>query len=325
MRRRDLLLPIAAALLRPCGGHAQQPGRVYRLGFVVQFPRHFLDVPPGSAMLDELRRHGFIEGKNLVIDPRGFATPADRLDAVAADIAASRPDAIYCGGDAADQAVKRATRTIPVVMTADDAIRAGIVASLAHPGGNITGVSILATELDGKRLSLLIALIPGIARMAALVDPKTTAPRQLQELVAEARSRGVELSIHRAGTAREIAPAIDRARAEGAQALDVLASALFNAHRMGMIAHINEVRLPAMYQWPDYAAIGGLICYGPRFTSFFRQAARLLVKVLNGMKPADIPVEQPTDIVLAINLKTAEALGLAVPPLLLARADELIQ
>jgi ABC-type uncharacterized transport system substrate-binding protein len=326
VRRRDLVLPLAAAaLLRPRPAAAQQPGRVYRLGFVVQFPRRFLDKPPGSAMLDELRRHGFVEGQNLIIGPRGFATPADRLDQVAAEIAASRPDAIYCGGDAAVQAVKRATKTIPVVMTTDDAIRAGIVASLAHPGGNITGVSILATELDGKRLSLLIALIPGVTRVAALVDPKTTAPRQIAELIDEARSHGVTLSVRRAGIASEIMPAIDAAHAEGAQALDVLASALFNAHRMGMIAHINEVRLPAMYQWPDYAAIGGLICYGPRFTSFFRQAARLLAKVLNGAKPADIPVEQPTDIELAINLKTAEALGLAVPPLLLARADEVIQ
>ena len=166
-----------------------------------------------------------------MIDPRGFATPGNRLDAVAAEIAASRPDAIYCGGDAAGQAVKRATKTIPVVATADDAIRAGIVASLARPGGNITGVSILATELDGKRLSLLIELIPGITRIAVLVDPETTAPAQIEQLLTEARSRGVELSIHRAGTAQEISLAIDAARAEGAQAVDVLASALFNAHR----------------------------------------------------------------------------------------------
>jgi ABC-type uncharacterized transport system substrate-binding protein len=326
MRRRDFILPAATALLlHPRIAAAQQPGRVYRLGFVVQFPRPFLDKPPGSAMLDELRSHGFIAGQNLIIGPRGFATPTDRLDQVAAEVAASHPDVIYCGGDAADQAVKRATKTIPVVMTADDAIRAGIVASLARPGGNITGVSILATELDGKRLSLLIELVPGITRMAALADPKTTAPRQLAELTDEAHSRGVALSIHRAGTAREIAPAIDAARAEGAQALDVLASALFNAQRTELIAHANQARLPAMYQWPDYAAIGGLICYGPRFTSFFRQAGRLLVKVLNGAKPGDIPVEQPTDVQLVINLKTAKALGLTVPPSLLARADEVIQ
>jgi ABC-type uncharacterized transport system substrate-binding protein len=321
MRRRDLILPLAAAaLLRPALARAQQPGRVYRLGFVVQPPKRFF-----APLIDELRRHGFVEGKNLIIDPRGFGTPSGRLDAVAAEIVASRPDAIYSGGDAAGQALQRATKTIPLVASADDSVRAHLVASLAHPGGNITGISILATELDGKRLSLLIALIPGVTRIAALVDPNTTAPHQLAELIDEARSRGVALSVHRAGIASEIMPAIDAAHAEGAQALDVLASALFNAHRAELIAHINQIGLPAMYQWPGYARLGGLICYGPRYESFLRQDARLLVKVLNGTKPADIPVEQPTDIELAINLKTAKALGLAVPPLLLARADEVIQ
>jgi ABC-type uncharacterized transport system substrate-binding protein len=321
MKRRDLFLPVAAALLLHSGiAAAQEPGRVYRLGFVVQPPKRFF-----APMIDELRRNGFVEGKNLIIDPRGFATPPDRLDAVAAEIVAGRPDAIYSGGDAAGQALQRATKTIPLVASADDSVRAGLVASLAHPGGNITGVSILATELDGKRLSLLIALVPGITRIAALVDPKTTAPDQLRKLVEEARSQGVTLSPHRARTAQEITPAVDAARAAGAQAVDVLASALFNAHRAALIAHINQVRLPAMYQWPGYGKLGGLICYGPRYKSFLRQDARLLVKILNGTKPADIPVEQPTDIALVINLKTAKAIGLAVPPLLLARADEVIE
>jgi putative tryptophan/tyrosine transport system substrate-binding protein len=326
MRRRDLVgLLGAAVLLRSRIASAQQPAKVYRLGFVVQFPRRFLNEFPGSAMLDELRLHGFIEGQNLAIDPRGFATPADRLDAVAAAIAAGRPDVIYAGGNAADQAVQRATAKIPVVVTADDAIRAHLVASLSHPGGNITGISILATELDGKRLSLLIELVPGIAQMAALADPKTTAPDQVQELVAAARSRNVTLTVYEAGTAEQIVPAIEAARAGGAQALDVLASALFNANRTTIIARANAARLPAMQQWLEYAQQGALICYGPSFESFFRQAGRLLVKVLDGERPADIPVEQPTHIELAINLKSAKALGLTVPQLLLAQADEIIQ
>jgi ABC-type uncharacterized transport system substrate-binding protein len=319
MRRRDLIVPLAAALLRPSIGRAQQPGRVYRLGVVVQGPRR-----NSAPLFDELRHHGFIEGKNLAIDERGFGIPVERLEEVAAEIVRARPDAIYTGGDAA-VVVQRATRTIPVVVTVDDALRAHLVASLAHPGGNITGISILATELDGKRLSLLIALLPGVTRIAALIDPRTTAPQQVAELVAEARSRGVELSIHRAGTEPEIVPAINRARAEGAQALDVLASAMFNARSAEIVAHANALRLPAIYQWPGWVRLGALICYGPSFASVIRQAGALLVKVLKGTKPADIPVEQPTDIVLTINLKTAEALGLTVPPLLLAQADEVIQ
>ena len=222
-------------------------------------------------------------------------------------------------------ALTRATKTIPVVAFVDDALREHLVASLARPGGNITGVSIFATELDGKRLSLLIELIPGVTRIAALVDPNTTAPRQITELIDEARSRGVTLSVHRAGAAAAIGPAIDAARAEGAQALEVFASALFNANRASLIAHTNAARLPAIYQWPGWASLGGLICYGPRFDAIWRQCARLLVKVLTGTKPADIPVEQPDKIKLAVNLKTAKALGLTVPPPLLARADEVIK
>ena len=317
---RRLVVTAAAAGFFPRLARAQQPGRIYRLGFVVQPPKRLL-----AAIFDELRRHGFVEGGNLLVDPRGFATPVDRLDRVAAEIVRARPDAIYAGGDAAGRAVQKATKTIPVVVTADDALRAHLVASLAHPGGNITGISIFATELDSKRLQLLTQAVPGISRIAALVDPNTTAPDQINRLVAEARSRGVALSICRAAAAEEIAPAIAAARASGAQVLDVLASALFNANRTLMIARIAEARLPAMYQWPAYAKEGALICYGPSLTSFYHQAARLLVKVLRGARPADLPVEQPTKIELAINLKAAKALGLTIPPLILARADEVIQ
>ena len=321
MRRREFVkFASGSAIAWPLGARAQQSGRVYRLGFVIQAPRRFTD-----AVFDELNRQGFAEGRNLSTDPRGFETATDKLDAVAAEIVRAGPDAIYAGGDAAGRAVKGATTTIPLVIAADDMIRAGLVTSLAHPGGNITGISIFASELDGKRLEMLTEIVPGITRIAALVDPKTTPPDQIQALVEAGRSRGVGLSVHTAASQEEIVPAIDAARAAGAKALDVLASALFNANRVAIIQHIAQLKLPAIYQWPEYAQDGALISYGPLITSFYRQAARLLAKIFRGAKPADLPVEQPDKFALTINLQTAKALGLTVPRSILALADEVIE
>ena len=197
--------------------------------------------------------------------------------------------------------------------------------SLAHPGGNITGVSIFAPELDGKRLELLMEIVPGLHHIGALVDLGTTAEDQLQALIEAARSRGMELSIHDAETQQQIGPAIEAAKAAGAEALDVLASALFNANRGLIIERIAVARLPAIYQWPDYGADGALMAYGPSQAWMYREAARVLVKVLMGTKPADLPVEQPTKFELIVNLKTAKALGLSIPPASLDRADEVIE
>jgi putative ABC transport system substrate-binding protein len=277
----------------------QHAGRIYRLGFVVQPPHRQFE-----ALFDELTRRGFIEGENLLVDPRGFGLAVNELEVAAVAVVNASPDVIYAGGDAAGRAAQRATATIPIVVLSDDVIRAHLVPSLARPGGNITGISILATELDGKRLELLMEIVPGIRRISALVDPKTTDSEQLEDLVGAARSRGIALSIHNAETLQQIAPAITVAKASGAQAINVLASALFNANRVLIIERIAAARLPAMYQWPEYGAEGALIAYGPRITSMYRQAAQLLVKVMTGIKPGDIPVEQPTRFELMVNLKT---------------------
>lgn len=316
--RRALLLGSSTALLVARAGFTQE--RVYQLGFVAQPTKRFY-----APLFDELRRHGFIEGKNLGVDPRGFETPIERLDAVAAEMVKVRPDVIYFGGAAAARAVKRATSAIPLVGASDDMIREGLVDSFAHPGGNITGVSILATELDGKRLELLSEMIPGVRRIAALTDPGTTPPDEIDAVVALARSRGLDLSIYRAASAEDIDPAIGAAQTAGVQSIDVMASALFNANRARLIARIAEAKLPAMYQWPEYGQDGALISYGPSLEGFIRQTARLIVKVFHGARPADLPVEQPSRIALVINLRTAKALGLTVPQSLLARADELIE
>ncbi len=320
MRRREFItfLGSAVAQLLPRIALAQERGRTYRLGFVVQTPfsRH-------TELFDELKRNGFVQGANLSVDAQGFSVPIEQMDTVASAVVKAGPDAIFCGGDAASRAVQSATTTIPIVTLTDDVTR--LVSSLARPGGNITGVSIFAPELDGKRLEILIEMIPTLRHVATLTDPQTTTSEQLQTLQVAARSRGIELAIYRAAAPDEIPPAIDKATSGGAEALNVLASALFNANHLMMIERIASARLPAMYQWPDYIRDGALVAYGPRRTSLLRQSAGQIVQVLKGTKPAEIPAQQPTTFELAINLKTAKALGLIVPPSLLTRADEVIE
>ncbi len=205
-------------------------------------------------------------------------------------------------------------------------VGSGLVRSLAQPGRNTTGVSILATELDGKRQEILIEAVPGLRRMAALADSNTTAARQLQALQEAARARGVELSIHRVSKSEEVVPAIDAAKTSEAAALNVLASPLLFANRQGIFERAAALRLPAVYQWPEMAEQGGLVAYGPRIVQIFREVvARQLVKLLRGAKPADLPVEQPTNFELVINLKTAKAIGHEVPAGFVLRADKVIE
>jgi putative tryptophan/tyrosine transport system substrate-binding protein len=274
---------------------------------------------------DEVRQQGFIEGQNLAVDRRGFDARYDQFPALAAELVNAGPDAILCGGDAAIRAAQAASAKIPIVAITDDMVGAGLVRSLARPGGNTTGVSILAADLDGKRQEVLLEFLPAARRLAVLSDAQNNTPAQLQALLDAARARGVELSIHRVERNEDIGPAIDAAKAGGAAALNVLASPLLHGNRRAIIARTAELRLPAIYQWPDTAQEGGLLAYGPRFAEVFRQLARQLVKVLRGANPADLPVEQPTQFELAVNLRTAKAIGLEFSPELLVRADSVIE
>jgi putative tryptophan/tyrosine transport system substrate-binding protein len=322
MRRREFITLLGGAtLLDAAVGRAQEPGRVYRLGFMTPLPR---EAASSLAMFDELRRAGFVEGQNLQVYGR-FSMREEEAPEVAAMFVATGVDAIVAGTLPGVRAAQKATRTIPILTMGDDLVLLGVVSSLAHPEGNTTGISILATELDGKRLELLAELVPAARHIAALADPRVTAPEQLQALQDAARTRGIELSVHLAAKAQEIVPAIDAAQASGAQALNVLAASLLNANQLAIIERTAMLKLPAIYQWPENAEAGGLAAYGPRFTEVHRQRARQLVKIFRGAKPADVPVEQPTKFELAINLKTAKALGLTVPATLLARADVVIE
>ena len=181
-------------------------------------------------------------------------------------------------------------------------VGAGLVRSLAHPGGNTTGVSILAGDLDGKRQEVLLEFFPEVRRLAVLSDAQNNTPAQLQALLDIARARGVEISVHRVERNEDIDSAIDAAKAAGAQALNVLASPLLHGNRRAIFARTIDLRLPAVYQWAETAQDGGLLAYGPRFTDVFRQLARQTVKVLRGAKPAELPVEQPTKFELVVNL-----------------------
>lgn len=323
MRRREFLSLVGGAAAWPLPGRAQQPGRNYRLGFVAPSMRND---PPIVAFFDELRRAGFVEGQNLAILPGGFGISFDRNAEVAATMVKAAPDVIACDANAA-RIVKELTRTIPTIIMGEDILADGMVDSFSRPGANITGISIMSPELNGKRQDLLLDAVPHARHIATLVDANNIRPVPLQQYKDAARNRGVEVSMVEAKAAQEIGPAIERAKAAGAQALNVLATPLFGSYqnRGIVLKQVEATRLPAIYQWPDMAEDGGFMAYGPNFVDLYRQRARMVLKVLRGAKPADIPVEQPTRFDLVVNLKTAKAIGHEIPAGLVLRADKLIE
>jgi putative ABC transport system substrate-binding protein len=324
-RRKFITLFGGTALAWPLAARAQELGRIYRLG-VLSFNPRTRTVPYYDAMFNELRRLGFAEGQNLTVEWHQFGPRPDLLPEFAADLVKVRVDVIYAVGDFAIRAAQRATTTIPILGVANDIVGSGLVNSLARPDGNTTGFSIFAPELDGKRQEILIEVVPGLRRMAVLADANMTTTTQLQALQDAARVRNVELSIHRITRPEEIPAAIDAAKASGAQALNRLASAMLTANHQIIVQRVAALRLPAIYPWAEAAEEGGFIAYGPRYVQLFREVATpQLVKLLRGIKPADIPVEQPTKFELVVNLKTSKALGLTIPEAFLLRADTVIE
>jgi putative ABC transport system substrate-binding protein len=302
---------------------AQEPGRTYHLGGVSSSPRN---APILVAMFDELQRQGFIVGQNLTVEWRVYGSRVDLIPEFMAELVKAPLDAIYIGGDVGIRAAQQATAAIPIVGVTEDMVEQGLVKSLARPGGHTTGVSILANELDGKRLEILIEAVPGLRRISALADSKQTQSSQLQALQDAARARGVELSIHQVASADEITAAIDAAKASGAGALNVLESAFLYGNRQLILDRVAALRLPTIYRWPEDAEEGGFLAYGPRIGQIFRElVAGQIIKLFHGTQIADIPVEQPTKFELVVNLKTAKAMGVTVPEGLLARADKVIE
>jgi putative tryptophan/tyrosine transport system substrate-binding protein len=322
MRRREFIALMGASVAWSVPALAQEAGRIYRLGGVAVGPR---TAPYFVPMFDELRRLGFIEGRNITIDWLSYGPRVDLIPEFVAGLVKARVDVIYATGDLAIRAAQRATTTIPILGATEDMVGSRLVNSLPRPGGNTTGLSVLATELDGKRQEILIEAVPGIRRMAAIADTNTTAAAQFQALQYAARARGVELSIHRITRPEEIPAAIDAAKASDAAALNVLESPIFYGNRQIIMQSVAALRLPAIYSFPEEAEEGGFVAYGPRLFRMYELMAQQLVKLLRGIKPADIPVEQPTKFELVINLKTASAMGVTVPATLVARADKVIE
>jgi putative tryptophan/tyrosine transport system substrate-binding protein len=322
MRRRKFITVLGGAAAWPLAARAQQAGRTFRLGYLLPTPR---DTPRNVSFFGELRRRGFIEGENLTLEYRAYGEHVDLIPQYAAELVKARVDVLVAAGDETVRAIQQATKTIPIVAVTGDMLGSGLVKSLARPDGNTTGVSILSREADGKRQDILIEAVPGLRLMAVLTDVNYTKFTKLEAQQEAARAHNVEFSIHRVAKGEEIAAAIDSAQASGAKALNILASPLFAAYRHLIMERAAAARLPTIYEFPEVAEEGGFAAYGPRVSQLYFVMARQVVQLFRGTKVADIPVEQATKFELVINLKTANAMGVTVPPALLARADKVIE
>jgi len=311
-------------VVAPLTTDAQQAGKVPRIGFLS--PGNATSAP-NEAFRQGLRELGYVEGQNLVVEYRWADGDTARLPALAAELVRLRVDVLVAATNPAVLAARQATSTIPIVFAASsDPVGTGLVASLAHPGGNVTGLSLVAPELSGKRLQLLRETLPQLARVALLWnsgDPGMA--DRVTETKAAARQLGVTLHVE---WVRDLA-GLDRAFATLAQARPdaflTTVEPFTGDHRQRIVAFAAQQRLPAMYEERDFVDAGGLMAYGPNLAANYRRAATYVDKILKGTKPADLPVEQPTKFELVINLKTAKALGITIPQTVLIRADEVIR
>jgi putative ABC transport system substrate-binding protein len=328
MRRRDLIILLAGAMGGwPSALRAQQKAKPV-IGFLgLASPGPF--APFVVAFHQGLSETGYVEGQNLAIEYRWAEGRYDRLPALAADLVERKVDVIAAtGGNASARAAKNATSTIPIVFTGGgDLLGAGLITSLARPGGNLTGVTFMTTELMPKRLELLSELVPQARVIALLVNPNNaaSAEQMSQDVQKAADAKGVQLHILKAGAESEIDAAFASLVQLPAGALIVGSDALFNSRRDQLVALAARHAVPAIYEWREFAAAGGLISYGTSLTGTWRRAGIYVGRILMGAKAADLPVEQPTKFELVVNLNTANALGLTVPPSILARADEVIE
>jgi putative ABC transport system substrate-binding protein len=321
MRRRDFICIPAVAAAWPLIASAQRAPKAYRIGYLAPALIPHLK----NALFEALAELGYVEGQNLKVEYRYGAGEA--LDALAAELVGLKPDLIITVATSQALAAKRATKTIPVVMaTAGDPLRLGVVTSLARPGGNITGVTLYGTELSAKRIELFREAVPGIKRLACLANAKNPYTQVLwQETEPAARALGLEPMLFQVPELGDLPAAFREMKGKDANALVVFSDALFNSARRQIVALAAEYRLPAMYEGQEFVEAGGLISYGPNIVEMTRRSAAFVDKILKGANPADLPIEQPTRFELAINAKSAKALGLTVPPTLIARADEVIE
>jgi ABC-type uncharacterized transport system substrate-binding protein len=312
-----------ALLAAPLAAPAQQPGKTARVGFFSIVTSPFLD----EAFRQGLRELGYVEGQNIAIEYRSAEGKDERLPGLAAELVRLKVDVIVAASPPAIEAAKQATKTIPIVFTVSgDPVAEGFVASLARPGGNLTGLTTIGPELVGKQLEMLKTVAPKVSRVAVLQNPSNQghAP-MLRQAEGAARALGVQLQVLKARTPSEIEAAFAAMSNQRAGGVLVLRDAVFRTLRAQIAALAAKNRLPAVYGLREEAEAGGLMAYGASVPQLFRRAATYVDKILKGAKPADLPVEQPTKFELVINLKTAKALGLTIPPSLLGQADQVIQ
>jgi ABC-type uncharacterized transport system substrate-binding protein len=328
MKRRDFITLLGgAAAAWPLAGRAQQPGKIFRIGYLGvssrSLERHYVE-----AFRQKLRDLGHVDGENIAIEYRWAEGQDDRLPSLATELVRLEPDIIVTTGTPSALAAMQATNTIPIVMASSaDPVAAGLVSSLARPGANVTGFTILGAELEGKRLEILKQAVPDLLRVAVLWNPSNPAiVSYFEETKNAGRALGISIDpvaeVRRADELDNAFLAIISARP---YALAVLADRFLLAHRRRIIEFAAARRLPAMYPYREYVDDGGLMSYAPSNIELFRGAASYVDKILKGAKPSDLPVQEPTKFELVINLKTAKALSLEVPPTLLARADEVIE
>ena len=319
-----MLLLIGVAYSTPAAAELREGH--FRIGVLVAVSPS--TTPSMAAFVQELQKLGYVEGRNTVIDTRSAEGDPERLPALAQELAALRPDVIFAAGTPPVIALRSLGTSIPVVFAGvgGDPVRSGWVESFPHPGTNFTGMLNLGIDIAAKRLQLLKELLPDIGRAAVLRNvSNATSIAIVDEIIGSSSTVGIEVVPIDVRRAEDLPPAVEQAGRRGMQALMLTADAMLVANRRTIINLVDQKKLPAMYSYPFEAAEGGLISYGPNIVSNYRDAATYVDKILRGAKPADLPVQQPTRLSLVIDLKTAEALGIKVPPVLLARADEVIE
>jgi putative tryptophan/tyrosine transport system substrate-binding protein len=324
MRRREFIALVGgAAATWPLAARAQQAGRLPTIGFLGATPS--IESQRVAAFVQRLRELGWIDGRNLAIEYRWAEGRNERNAESAAEFVRLKVDVIVTVGTPPTLAAQQATAVIPIMFVASDPVGTGLVASLARPGGNVTGLSIQTTDVVGKRLERLREVVPGLRRLAILANVGNPASvLEMGEAQATARTLGLEVITSEIRRAEDISPAFEALKGR-ADALYICVDPLVNTNRIRINILAVGARLPTMHSLREYVEAGGLMSYGPNIADMFRRAAELVDRILRGTKAADIPVEQPTKFDLVINLTTAKALGLTIPPTLLALADEVIE
>jgi len=326
--KKTILLSILVVVVQLAVGvstAAQQPARILRIGILIAPSASFISARV-EALRQRLRELGYVEGKNILIEYRYAEGKLERLPDLAAELVRLKVDVIVTGGPAILVA-KKASATIPIVFaTAADPVGSGLVSSLARPGGNVTGLSLMAPDLDGKRLELLKEAFPKVARVAFLWDSGgSRGGLALTEMEAAAKALGLKLQSLEVRSLDDFDSAFARAKRDGAQALITTPGPLINTQQRQVLDFAAKNRLPAMYPSSEFVEAGGLMSYAPSYTDLFRRAADFVDKILKGTKPAEIPVEQPMKFEFVINLIAAKQIGVTIPPNVLVRADRVIR